>query len=225
MYVIIVGGGQLGVSLARVLIATNLEVLIIEKSTAIATAISEELGPIVLKGDGCEVAVLSEAGTSRADLFVAVTGDDADNLVACQVAKHMFHVPHTMARVRDPRKEPLFQKLGVDTSINTTELILERLKYEILPHAMLRLLRLKDYGVTLVSTRVPPKANFAGRAVASLPLPPKSKLLLILRRNIEPISPQLDTIVEQDDTLIILVPAQDEATLAAIFEDTTSTSA
>lgn len=217
MYFIIVGGGQLGLSLAHTLIAADLEVLVVEKSTAAASAIAEELGNIVLWGDGCEVMVLDKAGANRADLFIAVTGDDADNLVACQVAKQKFHVPRTIARVRDPAKEPLFQKLDIE-SINTTQLILERLRQEILPEPILPLLRLKGHGVTLASAAVPSRPALVGKAIASLPLPAKSRVLLLLRPGLEPFTPQLDTIVEQGDTLIISIPTQDEKGLVEAFK-------
>jgi len=117
MYIIIVGGGRLGYYLAKTLINEKHEVLIVEKDAVSAQTIVNEMGSICIKGDGCETAVLAEAGTNRADIFISVTGDDEDNLVACQVAKYKFNVPRTIARVRNPKHEILFKKLGIDVTV------------------------------------------------------------------------------------------------------------
>ena len=111
MYIIIIGGGRLGYYLTKALLDEGHEVLIIEKDEAISQVITSELGSVCLHGDGCEAATLAEAGTNRADMLIAVTGDDEDNLVACQVAKHKFKVARTIARVRNPKNETIFKKL------------------------------------------------------------------------------------------------------------------
>jgi trk system potassium uptake protein TrkA len=91
-----------------------------------------------IRGDGCEVPILTEAGTARADVFVAVTGEDEDNLISCQVAKHRFHVPRTIARVRNPQNEPVFKKLGIDFTINATQIILDRITEGVHPDPSLK---------------------------------------------------------------------------------------
>ncbi len=92
MYIVVVGGGRVGYYLTRALLAEGHEVLVIEKDTRVCEGITDELGGVCLRGDGCEAATLQEVGTGRADMLVAVTGDDEDNLVACQVAKYKFNV-------------------------------------------------------------------------------------------------------------------------------------
>ncbi len=98
MYIIVIGGGRVGYYLTKALLEEGHEVLTIEKNATYCEVINEELGSVCLRGDGCETATLTEVGTGRADMFIAVTGDDEDNLVACQVAKHKFNVPRTIAR-------------------------------------------------------------------------------------------------------------------------------
>ena len=102
MYIIVVGVGRLGYHLTKALLEEGHEILGIEKNAAICETVTDELGSICLRGDGCEAATLNEAGTGRADMLIAITGDDEDNLDACQVAKHKFNVPFTIARIRNP---------------------------------------------------------------------------------------------------------------------------
>ena len=117
MYIIVVGGGEVGYYLSKILLSDGHEVLILEKDAAISEKLTEELGSIVFRGDGCEAATLDGVGTARADMLVAVTGDDEDNLVACQVAKHKFNVPHTIARIKNPRNETIFKILGINATV------------------------------------------------------------------------------------------------------------
>ena len=125
MYIIIVGGGRVGYYLTKTLLDEGHEVLIVEKEANICETINNELGSICLRGDGCETATLAEVGTERADMLVAVTGEDPDNLVACQIAKHKFSVNRTIARIRNPQNEVLFKKLGIDVTVSGTNVILE----------------------------------------------------------------------------------------------------
>src|SRR5688572_23525964 len=110
MYIIVAGGGKVGFYLSKTLIAEGHEVLCIEQDARRAARIGEELGSIVMRGDACEAQTLADAGTERADMFIAVTGDDEDNLVACQVAKAKFNVPRTIARINNPKNEHIFKK-------------------------------------------------------------------------------------------------------------------
>ncbi|MCI0769763.1 MAG: TrkA family potassium uptake protein, partial [Chloroflexi bacterium] len=112
MYIIIVGGGKVGASIASTLIEMGHEVLLIERSESRCQVLRKEFGSVVMHGDGCEASLLADAGTDRADLFIAVTEGDEDNLVACQVAQHRFHVGRVVARVNDPKNERIFRAVG-----------------------------------------------------------------------------------------------------------------
>src|SRR5881397_1906271 len=114
MFVLVVGGGKVGYYLAKELVESGHEVVLMEKDHARADQIADEIGSIVIAHDGCEGKYLAEAGANRADIVAAVTGDDEDNLVICQMAKHHFDVPRTIARVNNPKNEALFKHLGVD---------------------------------------------------------------------------------------------------------------
>ena len=124
MFVIVVGGGKVGYFLSRELIGSGHEVALMERDRVRATQITEEIGSIVIPHDGCEGKYLGQAGANRADIVAAVTGDDEDNLVICQMAKHHFDVPRTIARVNNPKNEGLFKHLGVDEIVSPTRMIL-----------------------------------------------------------------------------------------------------
>ena len=112
MYVVVVGGGNVGYYLTKELLAAGHEVVVIEEEAGRARQIADELGSIVVANDGCEGRYQAEAGMGRADVMAAVTGDDAVNLAACQIAKMRFNVPRSIARINDPKNEKLFRQLG-----------------------------------------------------------------------------------------------------------------
>ena len=136
---IVVGGGKVGYYLTKELIASGHEVALMEKDRRRAEPIKDEIGSVVIAQDGCEGKYLHEAGANRADIVAAVTGDDEDNLVICQMAKHHFDVPRTIARVNNPKNERLFRHLGVDEIISPTRMILGSIEQDIPVHELLHL--------------------------------------------------------------------------------------
>ena len=152
MYIIVVGGGRVGYYLGRALLDEGHEVLILEKKARFCEIINEEMGSVCVQGDGCEAATLAEVGTSRADMLVAVSGDDEDNLVACQVAKHKFNVPRTIAKIKNPRNETLFKKLGIDATVSSTDLILAHIEHELPFHPLIPLLKLKGGDLRMMTS-------------------------------------------------------------------------
>lgn len=215
MYIIIVGGGRVGYYLAKGLLKEGHEVLIIEENRAGCETITEELGSICLNGDGSEVSVLTEAGTGRAGMLVAVTGDDEDNLVTCQLAKHMFKVPRTIARIKNPRNEELFNKLGIDVTISNTDVILEQITEEVPTHSMTHLMEIRDHGMEVVEVRIPPGSSSVGKAVKDLSLPAGSVLSVIIRKTEKPIIPTPTTILMAEDQVIAVTPSKSEELLRA----------
>lgn len=131
MYVIVIGGGKVGYYLARDLVDRGEEVTLIEKDGTRAEWLEGQLGSIVMRGDGDEMGFLATTGIERADAVLAVTGDDEDNLVALQLAKKRFNVPHTVARVNNPANVDIFKALGVDEAVSATEVLLGALEPKI----------------------------------------------------------------------------------------------
>ena len=131
MYVIVIGGGRIGYYLARDLIERGDEVTLIEKDAGRAEWLSSQLGSLVMRGDGDEMAFLRTTGMERADVVLAVTGDDDDNLIALQLAKRYFNVRHTIARVNNPANVDVFKTLGVDTAVSATEVLISAMEQQL----------------------------------------------------------------------------------------------
>ncbi|MBI4267341.1 MAG: TrkA family potassium uptake protein [Chloroflexi bacterium] len=215
MYIIIVGGGKVGYHLARALLDEKHEVLVLEKDAARSAAIIDDLGSVCVRGDGCEATTLAGVGTSRADILIAVTGDDEDNLVACQVAKHKFKVPRVIARINNPKNESFFHKLGITDTINGTNIILEYIGAEMPSHPLSHLFTLRDQGIEIVEIRITPDASTIGKTVNDLALPPGSFLFLIIRKGEKPQIPAAGTILQADDQIIAITPQEAEESLRA----------
>jgi trk system potassium uptake protein TrkA len=210
MYIIVVGGGKVGYHLSKALLAEGHEVLIVERDRSRVEFISSELGSICLLGDGCEAAVLAEAGTSRADMLIAVTGDDEDNLVSCQVAKYKFKVPRTIARSSNPKNETLFQMLGIDFTVSSTNVIMENIQQEVPTHILTHLLTIQGKGIELVEIKIPADSKSVGKNVKDLNLPTGSVLALIIRRDQKPQMATPDAVIQTGDQIIALTPTKTE---------------
>jgi trk system potassium uptake protein len=212
MYIIIGGGGQVGYYLAKGLLEQGHEVLLLEKDPKRFRQLEDELGANIGRGDACEVRVLEEVGCGRADIVIAVTGEDEDNLVICQVAKQRFHVGRTIARVNNPRNNTMFLKLGIDRTVSPTETILHLIQLDIPHHTLVPLMELTRAGMGLVELTVPPDSLAAGKALRALKLPSECNVALISRGD-ENIIPTGETIILPEDKIYALVKAEGESAL------------
>lgn len=215
MYIIISGGGRVGYYLAKALLEEKHEVLIIEENQEVCDSIEEELGSICLRGDGCEVITLQEAGINRADMMAAVTGDDEDNLVSCQLAKGKFNVPRTIARIKNPKNEKLFKKLGIDVIISSTNIILEQIAEEVPTHPVTHLMEIRDKSLAVIEIKIPDDSENIGKTLKEISLPPGSVLSVLVRKDEEPSAPDTDTVLTVGDQFIALTPIGTEDELGA----------
>lgn len=216
MYVIVVGGGRIGYYLTRALIAEGHEVLLIEKDASVADRLSDELGEFVMCGDGCDIKIMANAGMSRANVVVAVTGDDEDNLVICQMAKKRFNVPRTIAKVNNPNNEPIIQKLGIDQTINSTRIIFNMIEKQIDTCEMMPLAALKNGNIEIVEAEIPPNSSLIGKKISQLSLPPNTLIISIVRDQ-HAIIPHADTKLREQDSLIALIKSDNARELRALF--------
>src|SRR5262245_61821819 len=131
MYVIIAGGGKVGWNLARELLTKNNEVTLIENDRRRYLTIEQELEHQVQYGDATELWVLERAGIQRADLVIAVTGDDEDNLLICQIAREKYLCNRIIARVNNPRNLEHFKLMGIQPAVSATDLILRLIEHEV----------------------------------------------------------------------------------------------
>ncbi len=217
MYIIIVGGGEVGHHLARILLSDGHEVLILEQDAARCESLCEELGEIVYRGDGCEAATQDAVGTGRADMLVAVTDGDEDNLVACQVAKHRFNVPRTIARITNPENETIFEMLGIDATVSSTNLILAHIEQELPSHPLIPLLKLKSGTLEVVEVKIPPGSKVVGKKIGSFRLPKGSAVLLVIGKDKGPQIPTVETVLEAEDEVVVITSAENEEAMRTML--------
>jgi|SRR5579871_376131 len=209
MYVIVAGGGKVGFYLGKELVDQGHEVLIIERSASRAADIEAELGSIVMTGDAAEASVLREAGAQRADLVAAVTGDDEDNLVICQVAKARYHARRTIARINNPKNAEIFHRLGIDDTVSATEVVLAVIEQEIPREHLVPLLRLRQTDVEIVEAKIDRGSAVAGQRIRDIKLPAPSRIAVIIRDG-APIFPEGDTPILIGDEVIALTTSHNE---------------
>jgi trk system potassium uptake protein TrkA len=207
VFVLVIGGGKVGYYLTKELIASGHEVVLMEKDRDRANQIADEIGSIVISHDGCEGKYLAEAGANRADIVAAVTGDDEDNLVICQMAKHHFDVPRTIARVNNPKNEELFKHLGVDELISPPRMILGSIEQDIPVHELLHLAALGEGELELIEAHLQHGSPAIGVATRDLTIPDGCSLFAIIRDGIAtPLRPE--TILAEGDKVIAIGKAE-----------------
>ncbi len=216
MYIIIVGGGKVGYYLAKMLLQDEHEVLIVEKDKRKCDIISAELGAVVLRGDGTDSGVMEEAGMARADVVVAVTGDDEDNLMICQMAKRKFDVERRIARINNPKNKRIFELLGIDRTVSVTDLILAQIEREIPAQSLVHLLTLREAGVSFVEAKVPPDSPVIGKRLRDLRIPDDCVIPLIIR-NGAGIIPYGETTLAADDEVVAVTALESEDVLERLF--------
>jgi trk system potassium uptake protein TrkA len=212
MYIIVVGGGKIGFYLATALLSEGHEVLILEKDSQRCGFICEQLGSVVTRGDGCEARTLDDVGTERADLFVAVTDEDEDNLVACQVAKHLFKVPRTIARINNPNNRRLFKELGIDVTVSSTDIILEHIEEEVPTHSLVHLLTLEEGDLEIIELKVPGDSRAVGKRMGDVGLPSGTQVCLIVDKAGAHV-PTDDTVVESEARIVVAIKPEAEDAL------------
>ena len=217
MYIVIVGCGKIGYHLTRGLLSAGHEVLTIERSSRRYSAVADELGSVAAQGDGTEPSVLEEAGAARADVLIAVTGNDEDNLVACQVAKQLFTVPKTIALVNNPQNDDLLRKLGADVVVSNTDIILTHVEEELPEHPLIHMLPLPGSEQELVGIHIPPDAAVVGKPLDQVKLPANSLISLVVGADGEPRMPTNGIVLQADDEVIVLTTPSAEEMLMDVF--------
>jgi trk/ktr system potassium uptake protein len=214
MYAIIVGAGKVGRNLARELISKGHEVTLIESSRPRYLSVEDEFEHAAQYGDATELWVLERAGIQRADLVIAVTGDDEDNMLVCQVAKEKYLCDRIIARVNNPRNYDHFKLLGILPAVSATDLILRLIEHEVPRYGLVHLLALEEERLEIIELEVSPDAPVAGRSVAEIALPEGSLVISVLRGG-SGFVPKADTVIEAgDEVLLVLDPGLEESITA-----------
>ena len=216
MYVIVVGGGKVGLNLARELIGKGVEVTLLEQRRDRYLAIDSELGYVVQYGDGTELWVLERAGIQRADLVVAVTGDDEDNILISQIAKEKYLVDRIIARVNNPRNHQYFELLDVAPVVSATELILRLIEHEVPSYGLVHLLDLREERLEIIEIEVQQGSAAAGKTVGELDMPDGSLVISVLRDGGGFVAKPDSQVNAGDEVLVCLDPGL-EAAVTALF--------
>lgn len=211
MYVIIAGAGKVGWNLARELIEKEHEVTLIEGNRRRYLMVERELEHAVQYGDATELWVLERAGIGRADLVIAVTGDDEDNMLVCQVAKQKYLCERIIARVNNPRNLEHFKLLGIQPAVSATDLILRLIEHEVPRYGRVQLLDLPEERLEIIEMEVGEGAPAAGRRVSEVDLPDGSLIISVLRDR-GGFVPKADTVIQPgDEVLLVLDPGLEAA--------------
>jgi trk system potassium uptake protein TrkA len=202
-YVIIAGGGKVGYNLGRAMLRKGDEVLILEKRPPRFRALHDELGEAVFFGDACEIRTMVQVGMERAGLVVAVTGDDEDNLIICQVAKRWFGVPRLIGRVNNPSNEDTFHKLGIEETNSATRLMYQLIEQEVTINDVVPLSLLRRGDLEVVEVKLQSNSPALNIPIRDLALPSGCLLTAILRGNRAQIVTG-DSRLRKEDTVVAL---------------------
>jgi trk system potassium uptake protein TrkA len=220
MFVLIAGGGKVGSNLARTLIRTGNEVTLIEQRDPRYQTLEAEFEHQVHKGDATELFVLERAGIQRPpDVVVAVTGDDEDNVIICQLAREKYGVETTIARVNDPRNQPYFDLLGISPTVSATASIMGLIEHEVPEHGLIHLLELRKENKEIVELTVGRGALCAGQQIGQVALPHGSKLILVVRDGKAEVPDDSTRLEEGDSVLAILEPGKEDEFRRVLVRD------
>ena len=212
MYIIIVGAGRVGFNLAQKLIQDKHTVTVIEKDRASCENMSENLDAMVINGDGCEPRFLEDAEVGRADVIAAVTAEDEDNLIICQLAKEVFGVRRTVARVNNPKNEKIFSELGVDVPVNATTIIAKIIEEEASFEDFVNLMTFKRGKLALVRVDLTSDSPVIDKRIMDIAIPENSVFVSIVRGE-SIVVPKGDTVLRKGDDVIALTMIEHERQL------------
>lgn len=218
MYIIVVGGGKVGYYLTKTLLSEGHEVLLIERISEKTEEYVEQFGAVVLAGDGAEAATLAAAGAGRADVVIAVTGEDEDNLVIAQMAKQKFNVDKTIARVNNPKNETLFRTLGIDVTVSQTNYILNLIEQSIPDQSFVHLMNLKHEDMAIVDAKINDCSVAAHQRLDNIDLPDNCNIAAIIRGS-ELVIPTGSTVLQPGDDIIAVTHRDSEESLQHLICD------
>jgi trk/ktr system potassium uptake protein len=211
MFIIVTGGGKVGSNVARGLRRMGHEVTIIEQRRDRFAQLEEEFEHAAIVGDATEIFVLERAGVARPpDLVVAVTGDDEDNMVICQMARERYGVAKVIARVNDPRNQPHFDLLGISPTISATQMIMALVEHEVPEHELIHLLELRKENIEIVEVQIDASSPSAGKRVSGLKMPAGARLIYVIRDGRAEIPDAETELLAGDQVLAILEPGKED---------------
>jgi trk system potassium uptake protein TrkA len=211
VYILIAGGGKVGANLTKSVLDLGHEVTLIEQRRDRWERLEEEFEHRVQLGDATELFVLERAGIARPpDLVVAVTGDDEDNIVICQMAREHYGVEKVIARVNDPRNQPLFDLTGISPTVSATSIILAMIEHEVPEHGLIHLLELRKENLEIVEVQLGADSPSVGKRVSRIQLPAGSRLITVMRDGHAQMAEGETELRAGDQVLAVLEPGKEE---------------
>ena len=211
MYALIAGGGKVGSNVLRTLLRFGHEATLIEQRRDRFDRLEQEFEYRVQHGDATELFVLERAGIGRPpDLVLAMTGDDEDNMVICQLARDKYGVVKTVARVNDPRNQEHFDLLGIRQTVSTTQSVMAMIEHEVPEHELVHLLELREENLEIVEVLVDEGAPGADKSIQELRLPEGARLISVMRDGQAEIAVGSTVLRPGDQVLAILEPGKED---------------
>jgi trk system potassium uptake protein len=211
VYILIAGGGKVGANLAKSVLDLGHEVTLVEQRRDRFELLEEEFEHNVQLGDATELFVLERAGIARPpDLVVAVTGDDEDNMIICQIGRERYGVEKVIARVNDPRNQEHFDLLGISPTVSATSIILAMIEHEVPAHGLIHLLELRNENLEIVEVQLDADSPCVGKEIAKVRLPDGSRLITVMRDGQSQMADGSIELKAGDQVLAVLEPGKEE---------------
>lgn len=219
MRVLIIGGGKPIYFLCRTFLAKGHEVTVINHNQDECVQLARRFKVAVIHGDGSDPTILEEAGAYGADAVLAVTGNDQDNLAACQLARLQFNVPRNVALVNDPDNEGVFQKLGI-SAFSTTRTIASMIEQRTALDEVVNLIPVGEGKVNITEIRLQAESPVVGKKLRDLSLPPDSLIAVVLRNDDAIVPRGESTVLAGDRIVLITLPSNHGPVIKAITGET-----
>lgn len=216
MYIVVAGGGKIGYYLVKTLLPYKHKLAVIEPKVELCEKLANELHISVFNGDATDIDILAQVEVAKADTFIAVTGKDEDNLIACQLVKRNYGVKRTIARVNNPKNIEVFQKLGVDFAVSSTSVIADLIEQEVDYTGMKTLMKLKSGKLVLSEIVITDKSPVINKTLTEINIP-KDCILISVIRDEEVIIPNGFTILRDMDYIIAVSSKIDQQELKEYF--------
>jgi trk system potassium uptake protein TrkA len=216
MKIVIAGGGKVGYYLVKTLQPFHHNVIMIELKKDRCQDLSDELNIPVYNGDATRINILRDADATNADFFIAVTGLDEENLISCQLAKNNLHAKKTIARVNNPKNAKVFQKLGVDMTVNSTTLIADLIEEAVDYTGMKTLTSLKNNRIIVSELEIAKNSPVINKRVGEIKIPEDCIWITIIKDN-ELIRPDENQMLMPGDSVILISDLENKKRLKKIF--------